>query len=127
MLNEANIQCRLVADPEIKTVHDKTVAQVRVASQRNFKNREGECEADFLNVVAWGKTAEIFQNYLAKGSECIITGRVQSRSYTTQEGQKRNMVEIVAERVNFCGSKNSSGEFSRSGGKTMENTDDIPF
>ena len=92
-----------------------------------------EKEADFFNVVVWGKTAENCANYLAKGRLVGLEGRLQSRSYETQDGQKRYVTEVIADNVEFLewGDKkqetNSTSDFDMSEFQALDNDEDIPF
>lgn len=140
MINKAIIGGRLTRDPEHTVTHTGTeVAKFSVAIPRRF-NRE---ETDFLNVVAFGKTAEFVNKYFSKGSSIIVVGSVQSRTYE-KDGQKRYVTEIVAEEVSFAGSKkdnegsseNVSGDSAidaleslrdHNGFAKVEDDDDLPF
>jgi single-strand DNA-binding protein len=77
------------------------VASFTLAVNRNFKNAQGEQEADFINIVVWRKPAENAANYLKKGSLCGIDGKIQSRSYDNNEGKRVYVTEVVAESVQF--------------------------
>lgn len=109
MLNKAILQGRLVADPELRHTQSGTaVAYIRVASNRNYKSKDPNApDADFINVVAWRSTAEFISKYFNKGSMILVEGRIQTRDYTDNEGRKHYVTEIVADSVNFCGSKSS--------------------
>ena len=100
MLNRVVLVGRLVADPEVKyTPAGVAVASMRVAVNRTVKKDQGEYEADCFNVTAWRRTAEFAQNYLGKGRLISIDGRLQTRSWTAQDGTRRNTVEIVADNI----------------------------
>lgn len=91
---------RLTRDPEMRTTTTgKNVVGFGIAVDKKFKPQDGSPTADFFNVSAWGQTAEFVTNYLAKGRLVAVEGRLQQRSYTTQDGQQREVVEVVAERV----------------------------
>lgn len=95
MLNKVIITGRLVADPELRyTPSNKAVATARIASPRDFKNQNGERETDFINLVIWGKYAENFANWIKKGYLVTVEGRLQTRSYENQEGQKFYVTEV---------------------------------
>ena len=101
-LNRVILVGNLTKDPEIRNTGDGTpVANLRIAVNRQWTNKQGEREADFFNVVAWRKLAELCGQYLAKGSSIAVDGRLQSRNWDTQDGQKRTTVEIVADNVQF--------------------------
>ncbi|MCK9267580.1 MAG: single-stranded DNA-binding protein [Alkaliphilus sp.] len=98
-MNRVILIGRLARDPELRfTQSGKSVANFSVAVNRPF-SKDGE--ADFFNIVVWGKIAENCANYLAKGRLVAIEGRLQNRSYETQTGEKRYITEIVANTVKF--------------------------
>lgn len=111
MLNKAILQGRLVADPELRhTPNGVAVATFRIACDRNFRGKDPNAQnADFINIVAWSKTAEFISRYFNKGSMILVDGRIQVRDYTDNNGQRRYVTEVVAENVNFAGSKRESG------------------
>lgn len=87
-------------DPDLKyTPSGVAVASFRVACQRPFASSDGKKEADFLDVVAWRQQAEFAANYLGKGRKVLVEGRIQVRSYDTQDGQRRRVWEIVSENL----------------------------
>lgn len=91
---------RLVADPELKyTPSGTAVATMRIAVDRWQKSDSGEKVADFFNVVAWRHSAEFAASYLTKGRLISVEGRLQARSWTQQDGQKRYAVEVVANNI----------------------------
>lgn len=105
-LNKVIIQGRLVADPELRsTPTGVSVATFRIAVDRDFKNKDGEKEADFVTVQAWRGTAEFVSKYFQKGRMALVDGRLQMRNYTDKEGNKRTAAEVVAENIYFCDSK----------------------
>ena len=98
MLNRVILMGRLTAQPELRT----TPSGVAVTSFSIAVDRPGkEKVTDFINVVAWRSSAEFVCRYFGKGDPITVEGRIQVRSYTTQEGQKRNVVEVVADQVGF--------------------------
>ena len=108
-MNKVVLIGRLTRDPELRyTGSNIPVATFSLAVNRNFSNQSGEREADFINIVVWRKQAENVKNYLTQGSQVAIDGRIQTRSYDDQNGQKRYVTEVVADNVEFLGSKNSS-------------------
>lgn len=108
MINRAVICGRLVRDPELRRTSNGTpVTSFTVAVNRTFKNSDGQQEADFLNCVAWNKTAEIVDQYCSKGNLVGVEGRLQSRSYQDNQGNNRTVVEIIADQVQFMQSKDS--------------------
>ena len=102
----------LTRDPEVKYLPSgMAVARLRLASNRRFKDRSGEMreEALFISVEAWGRQAELCQQYMAKGRRVLVEGRLQQNDYTTQDGQKRSEIRIVADRVHFMDSRGGEG------------------
>lgn len=111
MINRAVVCGRLVRDPELRRTQNGTpVASFTLAVNRTFKNADGQQEADFLNCVAWNKTAEIVDQYCSKGNLVGVEGRLQSRSYQDNQGNNRTVVEIIADQVQFMQSKDSSAQ-----------------
>lgn len=100
---------RLTKDPELKTSTTGTsVLSFNVAVNRNFKNKEGKYDADFLPCVAYRNTADFISKYFKKGSLICVDGRVQTRTYDAQDGTKRYVTEIVVENAEFVGSKSEN-------------------
>ena len=109
MLNVIAIQGRLAADPEMRqTTTGKRVCTFRIACDRGRKDANGNSQTDWIPCTAWEKTAEFIYKYFQKGSMIAVDGRLQSRQYQDKNGQNRIAVEIVANNVNFCGSKEST-------------------
>lgn len=109
MLNVVAIMGRLAADPQLRqTTTGKSVASFRIACDRGRKDANGQSQADWLDVVAWDRTAEFICKYFQKGSLIVIDGRLQTRQYQDKNGQNRTAVEIVAQNASFCGSKEST-------------------
>ncbi len=110
MLNVAVIMGRLVADPELRTTPNGiSVTSFTVAVERDYVTSGQQRQADFIDVVAWRKTAEFVSKYFHKGSMIAIQGSIQTRMYEDKNGNKRKAVEIVADSVSFTGSKSESG------------------
>ena len=108
-MNKVVLIGRLVRDPELRyTGNNLPVATFSIAVNRNYSNQAGEREADFINIVVWRKQAENCKNYLTQGSQVAIEGRIQTRNYDDQNGQRRYITEVVADNVEFLGSRNSS-------------------
>ena len=110
IMNNFNCIGRIVKDLEVKTSQGGTaVLNNTVAINRPFKNKQtGEREADFINFVAFGKTAEIIAQYHQKGSLIGLSGRMQSRSYQNSNDQKVFVTELVVNEMHFTGSNNAS-------------------
>lgn len=104
-MNKVILVGRLTRDPEVKnTTTGKAVATFTLAVDRRFKNKDGQKEADFVPIVVWGKQAEFAGQYLSKGSQIGISGRLQVRSYDAQDGQRRYVTEVVADEISFLSS-----------------------
>ena len=116
-MNKVVLIGNLTRDPELQTTNSgKSVCRFGLAVQRRFANQEGEREADFFNITVWGVPGENCRKYLKKGSKCGVTGRIQISSYDAADGSKRTAVDIIAEEIEFVGSRNSgeSDAFSSS-------------
>lgn len=106
-MNKCFLIGNLTRDPELATTNSGvSVCRFSLAVTRNFSNAEGEREADFLNIIVWRGQAENCHKYLKKGSKCAVTGSIQSRSYDANDGTKRYVTEIVADNVEFLGTRN---------------------
>ena len=104
-LNHLVIMGRLTRDPELRrTDSGVAVASFTVAVDRDFKNN-GETETDFIDCVAWRQTGEFVSKYFAKGRMAVVSGRLQIRSWTDKDGNKRRVAEVVADNVYFGDSK----------------------
>jgi single-strand DNA-binding protein len=133
MLNRIVLIGRLVRDPELRytPTNNTPVCTFSLAVDRNRKNAQGERETDFINIVVWGKIGENCATYLSKGKLAAVDGRLQIRSYTDKEGNRRSITEVVAEDVRFLSPKDSSS--SGYGGSPYDepglsiNEDDVPF
>lgn len=125
-MNKVFLIGRLTRDPELRyTGTNIAVATFSIAVNRNFTGQSGEREADFINIVVWRKQAENVKNYLAQGSQVAIDGRIQTRTYDGNDGQKRYVTEVIADNVEFLGSKNSgtsSNNMSRPASTSSEPT-----
>lgn len=148
MINRVVLVGRLTKDPEFRTTQSGVdVATFTLAVNRNFKSKNGEQQADFINCVVFRKQAENVNNYLNKGSLAGIDGRLQSRSYENKEGQRVFVTEVVCDSVQFLEPKNtqssnnnqsnnqvqqrekalqSENPFNNSNNFDMD-TDDLPF
>ena len=105
-MNKVFLIGRLVGDPELRyTGTNIPVATFSIAVNRNFANSAGEREADFINIVVWRKQAENVKNYVKQGSQVAIDGRIQTRTYDDQNGQKRYITEVVADNIQFLDTK----------------------
>lgn len=110
MLNVIAIMGRLTADPELRhTPQGTSVTTFTVAVDRSFARQGEQRQTDFIDVVAWRSTAEFVCKYFQKGSMIAVDGSLQTRTYQDKNGNNRKAYEIVANNVNFTGSKASSG------------------
>ena len=106
-MNKVVFSGRLTRDPEMRYSNDgKAVAKFDIAVNRKFK-RENEPDADFFSCVCFGKTAEVVERYVAKGTKLMISGEVRNNNYTNREGQKVYGTQILVDEIEFCESKNS--------------------
>ena len=120
MLNHITIMGRLTRDPELRrTGSGIAVASFTVAVDRDFASREsGERETDFIDCVAWRQTGEFVSKYFTKGRMAVVSGRLQIRSWTDKDGNKRRTAEVVADNVYFGESKRGSEGGNAYGGNT---------
>lgn len=123
MINQVVLIGRLTKDPELKyTASGKATATFKMAVNRNFPNQNGEREADFINCVIWQKPAETLANYAHKGTLLGVTGRIQTRNYENQQGQRVYVTEVVVENFQLLESKNSnSGQYKSDTGVSKRN------
>jgi len=106
MLNNCTFQGRFAADPEMRTTQSGlTVASFRMAVDRDNVGQDGRRATDWLNFVAWRKTAEFVCEYFRKGSTALVECQCQTRSYEDKNGQKRTATEFVVQKIHFCGPK----------------------
>ena len=111
MLNNVVLIGRLATDPDSKVTQSGVpVCNFRLAVERPFTNRDGERETDFFTVVTWRKLAETVGEYLDKGRLVGVKGRLQVRSWETDAGDKRSVVEVVADEVRFLDGRREQGE-----------------
>ena len=120
MLNHIVIMGRLTRDPELRrTGSGVAVASFSVAVDRDFgRNENGEKETDFIDCVAWRNTAEYISKYFTKGRMIVVSGRLQIRSWTDKDGNKRRTAEVVADNVYFGDSKRDNEGGNAYGGNT---------
>ncbi|EOI51855.1 single-stranded DNA-binding protein [Enterococcus gilvus] len=109
MINNVVLVGRLTKDPDLRyTQQGKAVATYTLAVNRKFTNQAGNKEADFINCVIWGKRAEALANYCRKGALIGTTGRIQTRNYDNQQGQRVYITEVVAEDFQMLESRSVS-------------------
>ena len=125
MLNHITVMGRLTRDPELRrTGSGVAVASFTVAVDRDFGNN-GEKETDFIDCVAWRQTGEFVDKYFSKGRMAVVSGRLQIRSWTDKDGNKRRNAEIVADNVYFGDSK-SDTQNQNSGYVGFVNAENVP-
>ena len=109
-MNKVLLIGRMTKEPELRyTTSGTAVCNFTLAVDRPF-TKDGNKETDFINCQAWGKLAENCAKYLDKGKQCAVDGRLQVRSYETQDGSKRWVTEVVAERVEFLSAPSKKEE-----------------
>jgi single-strand DNA-binding protein len=137
-VNKVIVLGRLGADPEVKNISaNQTVARLSVATSENWTDKEGQKQerTEWHRIVVWGKLADLCGKYLVKGRQVYVEGRLQTRSWEDQQGQKKYTTEIVANTVQFLGAGNDTRtERSASGAMddfgpepTFQADDEIPF
>jgi len=112
-LNKVYLMGNLTRDPELKYIPSgSAVANFSMALNRSYTTPSGDKKDNvcFVNIVAWTKLAEICGEYLVKGSAVLVEGRLQSRSWEAENGQKRSVLEVVAENIQFIGRKPAGDE-----------------
>jgi single-strand DNA-binding protein len=129
-MNCVNLIGRLTKDPDIKytQTNNTAIANFTLAVNRRF-TKEGQPTADFINIVAWGKTGEFCSKYFQKGMQVAIQGRIQTRNWQDDQGQKHYATEVIAEQCFFADSKRESQndlQFENSAPAT-NNFDDEPL
>ncbi len=146
-MNQVVLIGRLVKDPELRFIagSGRAVANFTIAVDKEMSREKkaemsaaGKPTADFIRIVAWGKTAELCADYLAKGRQVAVNGSINTGSYKTPSGETRYTTDVVASRVEFIGNKSDRSEFKQdddfrvTGADTadfqaLEEDDDIPF
>lgn len=141
MLNNVSLVGRMTRDAELRyTASNQAVATFTLAVNRNFKSQNGEREADFINCVIWRQQAENLANWAKKGALVGITGRIQTRNYENQQGQRIYVTEVVADSFQLLESQkergnqpqaNSRPDFGRNESMNANpmdiSDDDLPF
>ena len=109
-MNKVILMGRLTRDPEVRYggANNSAVARFSLAVDRRFKREGDDQTADFINCVAFGKTAEFLEKYARKGTKFVVEGRIQTGSYTNKDGQKVYTTDVVVEQQEFAESKNAS-------------------
>ncbi len=131
---------RLTKDPELRSTQSGLkITSFTLAINRNFKNKDGNYDADFLNCQAFDKRAEFIEKYFKKGSMMAITARAQTRNYDDSDGKKRFVTEFIVEEVYFAGSnekknetsievpQNYTSDYDTAGSEVTLSDEDLPF
>lgn len=131
-MNKVILIGRLTRDPELRhTQSGHAVSGFTLAVDRNFKNADGEKEADFIPVVAWRKLAEVCSEHLGKGRLVAVEGRLQIRGYEDKQGNKRKAAEVVANEVKFLDyardKQGGQGGSGFGGDEISYSEEEIPF
>ena len=143
-MNKVILMGRLTRDPEVRytQTNNTLVATFTLAVNRRFVRQGEERQADFINIVAWGKLGEFCSKYYKKGQQVAITGRIQTRTWDDDQGQKHYVTEVVAEEAYFADSKRDGvttsstfdatfGAMPQAGGANSDfeisSGDDLPF
>lgn len=124
-MNKVELVGRLTRDPEVRYTQGENasaIARFSVAINRRFKNNEGNYDADFINCIAFGKSAEFIEKYFKKGMAIGIVGRLATGNYTNKDGVKVYTTDVVVEEAEFVESKNSGGASAPSNAPTNNNT-----
>ena len=130
-MNKVILIGRLTKDPEVRytTTNNTAVAQFSLAVNRRFA-KEGEQQADFINIVAWSKLGEFCSKYFTKGQQVAVCGRIQTRTYDDKDGKKVYVTEVVAEEAHFADSKKQDDftpQDTTAGFTTIEEDSNLPF
>lgn len=136
-MNTVQLLGRFTRDNEFKELGGTSVFRNNIAVQRNFKNKDGERESDFINVVAFGKTAELLNQYFGKGQQVALEGRIQTGSYDKDDGTRVYTTDVIVNQFDFVGSKNDNNTQSATANVAKPtsspfesvdfNDDDLPF
>lgn len=132
-MNRIVLLGNLTNNPELRyTQSNKPNARFSIAVQRDFKNKDGKNEVDYINCVAWGRDAEFICKYFKKGSGMALEGRLQIRTWIDDDNKKNYMAEVIVGNAYFAGKKSTSEDFE--GGESQfsemsgsENEGELPF
>lgn len=127
-MNKTILLGRLTKDPEVRytQTNNTMVVNFTLAVNRRY-TKEGEPTADFINIIAWNKTAEFVYKYFKKGQQVAVAGRLQTRNYDDKDGKKVYVTEVVAEEVYFADSKKEEVEQSKIEDTFESEESDLPF
>ena len=123
-MNLVVLMGRLTKDPETRTNSGTTVSRYTLAVDRRYKSSKSEQTADFINCIAFGRQAEFAEQYLHKGTKMVITGRIQTGSYTNKDGQRVYTTEVVVGSAEFAESKSANS--TNNADRISTPTDTVP-
>jgi single-strand DNA-binding protein len=132
-MNKVVLMGRLTRDPEVRytQTNNTLVASFSLAVNRRFAKQGEERQADFVNIVAWSKTGEFCSKYFKKGQQVGVIGRIQTRTWDDEQGQKHYATEVVAEEVEFISTKNNDAVETRKEDEVTKlepiDDNDLPF
>lgn len=126
-LNRFEFLGRLTKDVEYKILGETKVASFSVAVNRRYTEKNGERQADFFNLTAFGKTAEICAKYLKKGYQVLVEGRIQNETWEDQTGTKKYATKFIVEQVYFADSNKNTNEAQANDFVTVEQDEVLPF
>jgi len=134
-MNKVILMGRLTKDPDMRGEGTNLVARYSLAVDRRFKDNDGNYQTDFINIIVFGKGAEFAEKYLKKGTKVVVTGRIQTGSYTNKEGAKIYTTDVIVEDQEFAESKSSGTQQENETVSkdddfmdlTPEQKDDMPF
>lgn len=128
-MNKVILLGRLTKDPETRYTQSTNtqVTSFTLAVNRRFVKQVEERQADFINCVAWNKTAEFVSKYFRKGQQVGVIGRIQTRNYDDEQGVKHYITEVIAEEVYFAGEKKEKAQNDTTDDFEITNSDDLPF
>ena len=128
MINTVVLMGRLTFDPELRTTPSGvSVVRFQVAVDRSYQKAGEERKADFIDVTAWRQTADFISRYFHKGSMIAIEGSLQTDNYTDKDGNKRKSIQVVANNVSFCGSKNENGGNAAYGAQRQDSAPAVSY
>lgn len=129
-LNKVMLIGNLTKDPEAKTLPSgQSLSNFSLATNRTWKDKDGSKkeQAEFHNIIAWGKLAEICNQYLKKGAKVYIEGRLQTRSWDDQNGVKKYRTEIIAENLSMLGARSTSTSTGSGSSKPQSQDEELPI
>lgn len=120
-MNKVILVGRLTKNPELKNLNETTVTNFTIAVNRNFKNKDGQYEADFINCIAFKAIGEFINKYFLKGQMIAVSGRIQTRNYEDKDGNKRFVTEVVVDGAEFAGDGKKESTGTANANTSIEN------